>query len=145
MPREHTMPVISEARRLADDGLRPTAIQRALSKQGHSVAYDTIRSWVVPGYAEERAANKRAQRTAGRERIAAAPDAFERLERLRTLRLAGLSYAGCSTIARVDFGVDVDPDRMRSLLKSPRPRVATVAVLEGGPTVRRGRPRKDER
>lgn len=117
MPREHTMPVITLARTLAEGGWGPTEIQRRLAADGHTVSRDAIRRWTVPGYAAAQDARRMDRKRAARGEPAALRLPEMRMQRLRMLNEAGMSYESCAILARVDFGVTVDADGVRRLLK----------------------------
>src|ERR671917_2241098 len=97
--------VVKLARTMYGDGdsWTPTQIKRYLNEQGHPVCLKTVRTWVVPGVAEDyqRHNNLYYQR---RKRRAGAP-ALTPLQRMRQLRDAGLTFSGIAVILRVDWGV----------------------------------------
>lgn len=129
----HTTGTVLAAKQLYEAGWPPPSIARILQERGVDPAphVRTIRLWVVPGEADRRAARRRDSR----QRLQAATavvgqgryqSARLRLERLRRLRDAGMSYSALAIIAHVDFALEVTDENVRYLLNtSPKP--STIA------------------
>lgn len=130
------------------DSWTPTQIWRYLNQQGHPVCLKTVRRWVVPGcnedhlrrnaaYYAQKEQRDRTDTVPTAEPMAVAeptPPATTPYGRMRQLRDAKMSYRGIATILQLDFGLDVNVDRVRYCLR--------VGRCPTAPYRPRGRPRK---
>lgn len=125
--RRHPMTVVTEARRLHNEGgWNPTEIVDLLARQGITVGRDAVMRWTDPRVAE--AARLRSEERnrmhsaskSGRIGHPSSSPAFK-LARMRALREdAGLGYNAIAKVMRFDFGDDLSRGQVEYALETGR-------------------------
>lgn len=110
---------------------------KLMASEGTPVAVSTIKRWADPSFhrAEiERAARRTRQHRAVNRKPAQCYTAEFKLERMRELRIAGLSYTAISVVAQIWWGGELTAAQVTNRLgqrhaPTPRPKRAAVALL----------------
>lgn len=120
--RRHSMKTVVLARDLYAEGWTPTQIVRHLGEQGIPVALFTVRTWVVPGVADEHRARNSASRL---RRQANRRDPERLLRRMQQLSNdVGLGPGPIAKLVGYEFRMTMSADQVGYYLRSGRvPRV----------------------
>ncbi len=119
--RRHTMETVRLARTMYADGegWTPTEIARYLTDHGTSVSVMTVRTWVVPGEAEQqREANRRSYHR--RKATMRARSRTPVLDRMRELQKAGLTMPAIAKLLALDYGLALSDGQVRYYLRIGR-------------------------
>lgn len=121
--RRHNSATVRRAREMYGDGdsWTPTQIARYLVAQGTVVHVATVREWVIPGLAERRQKRQNLARQRKARGITARPRTLSPLlDRMISLRAAGLSYGGIVIVIRLDWRVVLTEDQVRYAIRMRR-------------------------
>lgn len=103
------------------DSWTPTQIARYLAAQGTVVHVATVREWVIPGLAERRQKRQNLARQRRARGVTAKPRTLSPLlDRMISLRAAGLSYGGIVIVIRLDWRVVLSEDQVRYAIRMRR-------------------------
>jgi hypothetical protein len=122
----HPIAVANRARELAQAGWTATQIARRIPTEfpGVEPAPTTVRRWIDREYAERQRSDRRMggakTRRWGWRR---------RLERVRDLRSAGLSYRSVAAVMRLDFRIDLSERQVERLVNEKVGEEAARAAL----------------
>ena len=131
--RRHAASTVKLARTMYSDGeaWTPSQIRRYLRDvRGIDVSLTTVKTWVVPGAAENQQRANLASYHRRRNGTTGPPGrkAGALLPRMRALREIGVAYSGIAKVIQLDHGVRLTEDQVRYYLKAGRePRVARRA------------------
>lgn len=136
--RRYPMSLVTMARRMYGDGdsWTPTQIRDYLARAhgASGLTLGTVRRWVLP----QEAAEQRAANRAAATRRRASPDlqqrSFVRWAWLLRLRAEGLSFRGMVIVARVTWGVELDPEVVRYAVRNGRLTPSLANRLDGRAT-----------
>lgn len=129
--RRYPVNAIEFARRLYDDGKTIAEVRAALARHGYYPSHKSVVHWCEPEVREAfnlRRNHKLWPRDQRRRRETEWQVKRERMERLRE---AGLTFSAIAKVINLDFGLELDAEQARGILRGRIGSQATRLLLSG--------------